>query len=475
MKTYDYVAHLRRGIDWWDTRFNPKKRTASLRFFDFYLWNDRFVRRNCRAFSATVRVSANNFGVRANTKYSMPITSLRDCADCTIRSRFLPRCRNAGSGVQRRILWAGTGDDTSAAARPNLNRCFLVILTVTAVSILAALPVRAETVLPPGTEQFLPKNDSALTSEKAGSWQFADLLMWLGKAALVGSSEPIRFTMQSLLYLMMACMVGLLCNNSGWKKCLDSVSVLGFGAISLSSMMTLITHIAQTAQESQTYLAAFVPVFSGVLLLGGQSGGAAGYSGLFFSMSTFLSILIEKLLLPVMRIYFCFAVSASLWDNRGIEEAANLFEKCLNWLLKCCSMLFCYILGLQNILSGLADSAALRIGGSVLVGAIPIVGDAAAAALSSAAGAMHLLKGTLALGLIVSMATAFSPVFLRCTLYYLAFSGAGIVAAGSGQTQCGRICRLFAWGAKLCSSILTLYFFMIFLSTALLLIIGNGG
>ena len=52
---------------------------------------------------------------------------------------------------------------------------------------------------------------------------------------------------------------------------------------------------------------------------------------------------------------------------------------------------------------------------------------------------------------------------------------AGILAGATGQRQCAQLCRLYFEGARLCGSMLVLYFFMIFLSTALLLLAGNGG
>ena len=49
------------------------------------------------------------------------------------------------------------------------------------------------------------------------------------------------------------------------------------------------------------------------------------------------------------------------------------------------------------------------------------------------------------------------------------------MAGATGQRQCAQLCRLYFEGARLCGSMLVLYFFMIFLSTALLLLAGNGG
>lgn len=305
-------------------------------------------------------------------------------------------------------------------------------------------------------------------------WNFEALCNWFFGILQQQFGQPLQFAVELAVYLAIACAVGLLA-SSGWKRCVDAVAVLGFGAVSLSAMMDLVDRVASTAADSQTYLVTFVPAFSAVLLLGGQGGGAAMYGGMFLSMATFLATAIRQFLLPVMQIYFCFAISAALWGNTGVEEAARIFSRCLNWLLKGCGALFTFVLGLQGILAGNSDSAGLRVGKSLLSGAIPVVGDAAAAALETSVSAVRMLKGSLALAAIAVTAAAFLPVLLHCVLYFLAFSGAGVLASATGQRQCGQICHLFAEGASLCGSVLVLYFFLVFLSTMLLMITGSGG
>ena len=86
-----------------------------------------------------------------------------------------------------------------------------------------------------------------------------------------------------------------------------------------------------------------------------------------------------------------------------------------------------------------------------------------------------ILKGTLAAAGVAALAACFAPVLVRCGLYGLAFRLAGILAEGCGQSRSGQICALYADGAQLCGSVLILYAFMVVLSTALLLISGNGG
>lgn len=334
------------------------------------------------------------------------------------------------------------------------------------------LPIAAHAAeLPQQAEDLLSQSDvSAVLQWDLGSlW---DMVLDAVQKALGG---PLRFAAQAITFLLLSCAAGLTVGQGSWQKCVDAVSVLGFGALSLSGMMELVTLVGQTAQDCQTYLIAFVPVYSAAAAAGGQTTGAAVYSTMFYAMSNFLAGAIRLILLPVMQIYFCFGVSAAVWGNAGMEEASTLFGKCLSWLLKLCAALFSFVLGLQNILAGGMDNAAVRMGRGVLSGAIPVVGDAAAAALTGALSAVQLLKGSLALAAVLALGGLFVPVFLRCLLYYLSFSLASIMAAGSGQKQCLQICHHFAQGARLCGSILTLYFFMVFLSTALLLITGTGG
>ncbi len=106
---------------------------------------------------------------------------------------------------------------------------------------------------------------------------------------------------------------------------------------------------------------------------------------------------------------------------------------------------------------------------------MPVVGDAAAAALTGAAAAVQLLKGSLALAALLALGALFAPVLLHCRLYSLAFSGAGILAVARRAKAVRNSSAVLCRGRGAVRSMLVLYFFLVFLSTALLLLAGNGG
>ena len=327
--------------------------------------------------------------------------------------------------------------------------------------------------LPDGVQQILQQSE--LTPDKLVHITLQELLQTLSGWLKNAWGQPLQLARRAVLFLLLSSCVGLMADGGAWRDCVDLVAVLGFGTIALNQMTSLVQQVAQAANTSQLYVSGFVPVFAGVALLAGQTAGAAVYSTMFYAMAAFLAEVLQNLLLPLLQIYFCFSVSAALWGDSSIADAANLFARCFTFALKLCGMLFTFVLGLQNVLAAGTDRAALKIGKSVLSAAVPVVGDAAAAALGSASAAIGLLKGSLALAAVAALGAAFAPVLAQCGLYWLVFSGMGILAAGLGQKRSKQICTLFGQGTRLCGAILVLYFFLVILSTLLLLLGGNGG
>ncbi len=176
--------------------------------------------------------------------------------------------------------------------------------------------------LPKSTRDILDEGGTDLSD--AARWRFSDLCDTVGAWAAEGLHPALHLAAQSAGYLLLAGLLGLLAGDP-YRAYVEILAVLGFGTLSLSAAMQLTELVAATAQDCRTYLTAFVPVFSGLAAASGQTSGALVYSGMFFAMSGFLSAVIQKLLLPVMQLYFCFAVSACLWDNPGMGMPPRCF------------------------------------------------------------------------------------------------------------------------------------------------------
>ena len=148
----------------------------------------------------------------------------------------------------------------------------------------AAPPAAFADELPADAQAILDESGVDITD--AAGWSLSDLCDTLGSWLAEGFQPALHFAAQAAGYLLLAGLLGLLA-GSPYSGYVEILAVLGFGSLSLSTVMQLTELVAATAQDCRTYLTTFVPVFSGLAAAGGQVSGALVYSGMFLAMSGF--------------------------------------------------------------------------------------------------------------------------------------------------------------------------------------------
>ena len=135
----------------------------------------------------------------------------------------------------------------------------------------AAPPAAFADELPADAQAILDESGVDITD--AAGWSLSDLCDTLGSWLAEGFRPALHFAAQAAGYLLLAGLLGLLA-GSPYSGYVEILAVLGFGSLSLSTVMQLTELVAATAQDCRTYLTTFVPVFSGLAAAGGQVSGA---------------------------------------------------------------------------------------------------------------------------------------------------------------------------------------------------------
>ena len=186
--------------------------------------------------------------------------------------------------------------------------------------------------LPESVRDILDEGGTDLSD--AARWRFSDLCDTVGAWAAEGL-QPTAPCGAVRRVSAAGGAAGLLAGDP-YRAYVEILAVLGFGTLSLSAAMQLTELVAATA--------AGLPHLSDCLCAGVQRPGRhrrADIGGAclqrhVFAMSGFLSAVIQKLLLPVMQLYFCFAVSACLWDNPGMGMPPRCFPAACTGCSKGC-------------------------------------------------------------------------------------------------------------------------------------------
>ena len=311
--------------------------TTNLWFFGVSVWGAlRFGGRG-GAVGPAGRLAAYFNKVYTRTKSFLSVSNFGYRNHRTARFRFVSRVGNGRRRVSRRTGRPHFGIDAGASSFAGVDRLFFVAAAI-GVS-LALFPLVGHAAEIPKDAQRLIE-DSGVSVQQLSEWNLRDLLQWLTPYWENSVQGPLSFLAQLCPLLLLAGCVGLTAGKRGWKECLDTVAVLSFGVMSLSVMTKLLGTLTETASQSQAYLAIFAPVYSGIAILGGQTAGASVYNGMFYAMAAVLSVAMERLLLPIIQIYFCVAASASVWGSQSLQEAARFFARTLSGMLKIVGYLF---------------------------------------------------------------------------------------------------------------------------------------
>ena len=230
--------------------------------------------------------------------------------------------------------------------------------------------------------------------------------------------------------------------GAGGKTALPFLPMAGALSVTLASAGSLDTLLG-LGRETIGELADFSHLLLPTLAAAAAAGGAVTtatvqqVSAVFFV--DLLLRLIRELLLPLVYLYIgVLTASACLPEGRLGPLAAGL-KKAVTWMLTASLLAFTVYLSLVRVISGTADSAAVKVAKAAISGAVPVVGGIIADASETVLAGAGMLRGTIgAFGTLAVLAACAYP-FLQLGVQYLLYKLTAFLAGAVGAPG---LCRL---------------------------------
>lgn len=255
---------------------------------------------------------------------------------------------------------------------------------------------------------------------------------------------------------------------------LELICTAGAFLLAASPVLGLVTEFCGRVLGWKNYLLSFIPVFSAVMISGGQPTSASVYSGFFLSVMTLLAEGIDQFALPLMQCFLALSAAGAL---SGSEEAGTVCEfagRAMQKAVKLAAGAFTAIMGLQRIFGASVDNAALRVG-KTLGSTVPVIGQTLTAASEAILSAAAVLKAGLGFAAVAVIGAEFVPLYLRILLHLLFLHLCVLLSALFGLGGCVRLFRCMAAALETVGALAVLFFSMVIVATALMLSFGNGG
>lgn len=326
--------------------------------------------------------------------------------------------------------------------------------------------------------QAYPQNFSQMlengqqTAAQFGALTVSDFWAGLWQTLFPDMAELVRLAKAIILYLLAIGAVQMLLEKKP-RQYLHPIQVLGLAALVLPSLAALLQSLVSQSEQWERYLLVLIPVFSGLVAAGGYTGTALVYSSTFIGAASLFAAAIRLVLLPMIQVYLAVAAAGAIWHQDAVIDAAKLLMRFIKLCFQGVAVLLGLLLGAQSVLASCSDNLALKTGKALLAGGIPIVGQAASDALGAVLAGLKSVKGYVAFAAVASVLLEFLPVFGRAVFALFSLDIGGILAQALGLEQCQKCLLAFAEGIRLCLTVVTIYFLLLFFATVYMVMAGG--
>ena len=175
-----------------------------------------------------------------------------------------------------------------------------------------------------------------------------------------------------------------------------------FGTVSVLTAVTAIVpklfevfgRASSAVQSGGSFIAVFIPVFSGITAAMGGITSAGVYDVAVLGASEIFVQLSSSFMMPVVTASTMLAVTGSVFSGEDLGSIVRLGKKLVTWGMTVAMTLFTGLLTMKCTLSGKADGAAAKTTRFVISGMVPVVGGAVSDAYSTVRGSFDLIRGT---------------------------------------------------------------------------------
>ena len=264
-------------------------------------------------------------------------------------------------------------------------------------------------------------------------------------------------------------------SNSAAMQAFQMVGVLAGAGIMSAAIAETVVRTSQTLTATGAFMLTFIPILAGIMAVTGQLISANLFNSSVVIAAQVFSQVMVMALMPLSASILGISIAGAVSPDLKTEQIANTVKTVVIWVLGFLAVIFTGLLGIQSLVSGNADSVAMKAVRFTVSGGVPFIGGAVSDALGVVNGSVNVLKSTTGAFGIVAIAAVCLPTLLSVIGFRIAVSLAASVSALFGAD---RLSSLLKSGENVLSIILAMvvcFALIMLVSVALMIRIGGGG
>ena len=250
-----------------------------------------------------------------------------------------------------------------------------------------------------------------------------------------GGSEPFKSAVQMTGIIVVYAAARLFDRIAPYKKVISYIFVLIIAVGIMLPLFSLISAVSNALKGSATFMTAFLPVYAGILTVGGRGLTASGMSFMLLFAAEAVNLIASFVILPLMGSYLGMGLVSGIMPSGSGVGLGETIKKGATWLFSLALTIFLGLLSIQTAVNTAADSAGLKTVKFVLGSIVPVTGGALSESLSTLTASMKLLGSSVGMYGVCALALGVLPVVLELLLWRISLFFVSAAAELFGITE----------------------------------------
>ena len=325
----------------------------------------------------------------------------------------------------------------------------------------------------PGAELWQPYLDqSPVDALQVAEDPWSVLQSFCTSSLLQALRESIRGYAALLLFLLLSAIVSLFLGEEGDHSWCDLVCAGGCGILLWEPLLEIARQLCAQIESWNRFLSGFLPVYAGVLIMGGETSAGAAASGFFLTLLCLLAQALTVFVPPILECFLALSMACCITEQSCLGNLCKAAGTLLQKGLSLTGKLLAALLGFQRISAAQLDRTALRTG-QFLTGTIPIVGQSLSDASEAVLAGIQLLKSGLGMAAILILLAEFLPLYLGMLTHLGCIVLCGTLCSLTGNNRGQALLTCFASAVRCMMACIALFFGLAVTGTALLFMLGG--
>ena len=244
-----------------------------------------------------------------------------------------------------------------------------------------------------------------------------------------GFKAPFSAFLLSTCVLIMCSMVGgIFSKKLQMSETYTYVCMLSLMTVVLLPFVNSATSLISASKSLSVFMLSFIPVFAGVLIMGGSVTMGGVYSATMLLVSNTITNALSFFVSPIITIYISLGISSVLSGIEGAYLLSMRIKSGVNWCLGFVMTIFSGLLSIQSAVAKSADNLAIKTTKFVIGSSVPVAGGALGEALTTVTASMGILRTAAMSWCILVIAVIILPPLIELCLWRISLSVLSSVA-----------------------------------------------